>query len=156
MRMEDGIDIDADIQRSINQNGYMARVLQQAIATGKSVPFDSASWSDTGMRRYDAPPWTWDGLSVGRWAGHAQGALSADANGHWTVDGTIEPTKPLPYSFEPDATGNAIQRAAGNAMIEGLGHFLNVAPRRNKVGTPMPLDFNRVYRFNSTGLYRKR
>jgi hypothetical protein len=146
MGMEHGIDIGQQIQDSVDQGGYMRGVLDQAVRTGRPVPFDSAKWG--GLKRFDDHPPTPDGLTVGRWGGFVQGTLSAKPDGAWSVNAGLWPQKTGQYDFTPDATGNDLQRAIGNAAI-GIGHLVNGLD-----GAPFWINFNRVYNFQANGKYR--
>lgn len=141
MGMEHGIDIGQQIQDSIDQGGYMRGVLDQAVKSGRPVPFDTTKW---GLRRFDDLPLP-DGLTVGRWGGFVQGALSAKPDGTWSVKAGLWPQKTGQYDFRLDATGNPLQKFGGDAEILA-GHVVN-----GWEGEPFWINFNRVYNFTAQG-----
>jgi hypothetical protein len=140
MGMEHGIDIGQQIQDSIDQGGYMRSVLDQAVKSGRPAPFDSAKW---GLKRFNDPPLP-DGLTVGRWGGFVQGALSANPDGTWSVKAGLWPQKSGQYDFKDDATCNALDRFVVNRAID-IDHVLHGE------GEPFWINFNRVYNFTAQG-----
>jgi hypothetical protein len=151
MGMEGSIDIGQQIRDSINAGGYMRPIYDQAVQSGKPVAFDSAGW---GLRRFEnknkLDP---DGQTVGRWGGAVTGVLSATPDGRWSVGGNVQPVKTGLFNYHGDATGDSLSKFLGNVEIGGAGSIPDVYNRwnPNHIGTSMPIEFNRKYKFNSTG-----
>lgn len=143
MGMEHGIDIGQQIQESIDQDGHMRGVLDQALKSGRPVPFDTSKW---GLRRFDDHPLTPDGATVGRWGGFVQGTLSAQPDGTWSVKAGLWPQKTGQYDFKHDAGGGPVPKFVGNRLID-------VAHAANGDGAPFWINFNRVYNFSTNGRY---
>jgi len=150
MEMENSIDIGAQIQKSINGGGFMRGILNQALKAGKPVQFDSSGWGKTGLLRF------WDGIlmpdgqTVGRFGGFIHATLTANANGTYSVVGTITPVKTGAYSFDEDAgdpLGDFAIREAGK--IPDIHN--NFVP--NKVGKPMNIKFTRILYFYANGKF---
>jgi YD repeat-containing protein len=165
--VDHGIDIAAQIQDSMNSNGWMSGQLDRAImSTTGSVTFDSTvpnalgkMWGPTGALRFDdhvvnGDGWSWPGSSLGRVGGYVQGTLSVDLKaGTWTASGDIT-FEPKVYSWRQIDGDNL----GGNALIVAGALTPDVTDSQgqrrlvlNFEAPDTPVSYTRTYHFFASG-----